>query len=105
MALDKSYKGPRPRVQMSIRFDPETIEFLDTEALHLSAKPPFRDITASDVVRYAIKKYREDHSPAAPPPPRPKCDIIETEGGTFCTHCGSRAEKGVNPKCRNGGSN
>ena len=94
--------GLRPRKQLSIRLDEETIEYLEREALMLAASPPFLDISVSDVIRYAIRKYREDHAPAKAVMRRP-CDIIETTGGTFCTKCSSRGPIGQDPECRHNG--
>jgi hypothetical protein len=99
MAPRYSY-SPRARKQISLRLDLETIEYLDREALLLSARPPYLDITASDIVRYALREYRSRHQPAEAAPPRPKCDVIESPGGTYCTFCGSRGEVGSQPACR-----
>jgi hypothetical protein len=95
------YPGPAPRKQISVRLDTETIEYLDREALLLSTRPPYHDISASDIVRYALREYRARHAPTEPLAARPKCDVVETAGGAFCTFCGARStEPNTDPQCR-----
>ena len=100
----RPYAGPRKREQVSIRFDQETIDFLDREALVLSARPPFLDISLSDVVRYAVREYRERHGEAQAAAPRPRCSVVEGAAGRMCTECGQRVLAGQTITCPSDGS-
>jgi hypothetical protein len=91
---------PVKRAQISMRLDIESQEFLEREALMMSAKPPYYDITMSDVIRLAIREYRERHHPSEPPAPRAPCDVIESEGARYCIACGSRSYDGTEPVCQ-----
>ncbi len=100
----RPYEGPRKREQVSVRFDQETIDFLDREALVLSAKPPYNDISLSDVVRYAVRLYRTHHGETPAAPPRSRCEVVEGAVGRMCIMCGGKALEGEKITCPDDGS-
>lgn len=101
MSRTKRITGLAERRQISLRLDEETIDFLDREALVLSTQPPFHDISMSDVVRFAIREYREKHGAAKPAKARSQCDIVDNTAGRMCTTCGARSLEGETPVCKN----
>lgn len=91
----------RPR-QLSIRFDDETLDFLDRESLMLSSRPPFSRVSLADVVRAAIREYRANHAPTEAPKPRARCNRVVTTGGEYCTACFARSLPGEPLVCKDG---
>lgn len=104
-------KGPRPQVtirprkQVCFRLDDDSQEFLEAEALRLSSIPPFHDISMSDLLRFAVREYRERHEGeserqrAKLSPPRRPCDVVDSLLGTYCATCSARGPVGAAPKC------
>lgn len=96
--------GPPPeRKQISLRLKDDLLEFLDRESLRLTGRPPFMEVTVSDVVRLAIMHYR-DTMASKPFQPR-LCDIASQGDERLCVRCGRRwtAADGE-PECAYAGS-
>lgn len=96
-------KGPPERKQISIRLPKEMLDFLDQEALRLTARPPFMDVTVSDVVRLSVMHYQET---MASKPYQPRlCDIVSQGDESMCARCGKRWETAAGqPECEHAGS-
>lgn len=91
--------GTRERKQLSLRMDPETIEWLEAEALARTARPPFLHVSISDVIRDCIRAYRAAAPDSKPTPRFRPCNVARTETGSYCAHCGATAGPGEEPLC------
>lgn len=103
----RKMRGHRPaepsRAQISLRLKPELLEFLDREALRLTGRPPFMDVTVSDVIRLAIMHWR-DTMASTPFQPR-LCDVVSQGDEQMCVRCGRRwMTADGEPECAYSGS-
>lgn len=79
-------RAPAERAQISTRLDGDRLDFLEREAYILSARPPYVEVTVSDVIRRAIDKYRAE-TDTQPPPPKPPCQVARAGDSSWCAHC------------------
>ncbi len=111
MPRDPTYRAPRPRPlthvngtkerkQISLRLEPETIDWLEAEALARTARPPFLHVTMSDVIRDCVREHRLRSADSTPTPRFTNCNVARTDQGSYCAHCGATAGPGEEPLCR-----
>jgi hypothetical protein len=84
---------PRAKIrkQVCFRLDDESQAWIEREALMMSAKPPYHDISLSDILRMAVREYRQNHGDSEAPAPRQPCDIVQGATHKYCTVCFSRS--------------
>ncbi|MNV80438.1 hypothetical protein D3C71_1740400 [compost metagenome] len=80
---------PRMRRQISVRLDGDLLEAAERYAMDLSARPPFVQVSLSDLIRQGLETVLKEQ--VAPAPPRLKpCLWAESEDGSqsLCVVCG-----------------
>lgn len=94
------FRNPKPRRQVTVRLPPELIDYLEREAYIRSARPPYQEVTLSEVMRLAIEHFR-DTAAATVPGDRKPCSTVVSGDMSFCASCGLRWDTNDTdpPKC------
>ena len=88
-------RGPRvpktreTRGQVSVRLPADLIDFGEKEALRQSARPPFKAITFSQIVKQAMIHFRETKA-SEPAKRRLPCNQVQMSDMAGCMTCGLR---------------
>ena len=91
---------PMPRKQVTVRLPPDLIDYLEREAYIRSARPPYKEVTLSEVFRLAIEHFRKTAAATVPGDRKP-CSTVVTGDMSFCASCGLRWDTNDTdpPKC------
>lgn len=80
---------PGRRRQISLRLSQDLIDYAEREAYLRSARPPYDEVTLSDVMRMALEHFRATAAAVLPDAPKP-CATVVAGDMTFCSTCGLR---------------
>lgn len=88
-------RPPVKRKQISVRLPDETIDAAERVAMELSARPPFVEVTVSDLIRWGLEHVLKAYRPEAPEEAKPCVTTTRGNGahGNIMSHlcivCGS----------------
>ena len=80
---------PKPREQVTCRLPAELIDYLEREAYIRSARPPYKEVALSEVIRLAIIHFRNTAAATVPGDKKP-CSTVVSGDMSFCATCGLR---------------
>lgn len=93
--IKEANRPPIKRKQISVRLPDETIDEAEKVAMELSTKPPFVEVTISDLIRWGLEHVIKAYRPEAVEPPKP-CITTTRGNGMYghiqshlCIVCGS----------------
>lgn len=91
---------PKPRKQVTVRLPPELIDYAEREAYLRTSRPPYQEVTLSDVIRMALTHF-QNTAAAVLPGDRKPCATVQAGDQTFCATCGLRWDTNDTdpPKC------
>lgn len=80
---------PKQRKQITCRLPPELIDYAEREAYLRTARPPYREVSLSEVIRLALIHFRATAAATVPGDRKP-CSTVISGDQTFCATCGLR---------------
>lgn len=91
---------PKLRKQVTVRLPQELIDFAERDAYIRSSRPPYEEVTLSDVFRLALAHFQATAAATVPGDRKP-CSTVVTGDMTFCATCGLRwdTNDAEPPKC------
>lgn len=91
---------PKVRKQVTVRLPAELIDYAEREAYIRSARPPYAEVTLSEVIRLALIHFQATAAATVPGDKKP-CSTVVSGDMTFCATCGLRWDTNDHdpPKC------
>lgn len=90
-------KPPQPRIQVSVRIDPETIERLEERALEETMRLGVT-VRMADIVRRGAVLALAEPLPSKPKGMR-RCSVVPSVEGNVCLECKASWAKAMRPVC------
>lgn len=85
----RKLRVPKVRKQVTVRLPAELIDYAEREAYIRSARPPYAEVTLSEVIRLALCHFRDTAAATVPGDKKPCAPVISGDM-TFCATCGLR---------------
>lgn len=91
---------PKQRRQVTVRLPADLIDYAEREAYIRSSRPPYEEVTMSEVIRLALTHFRNTAAATVPGDRKP-CSTVVTGDMSFCATCGLRWDTNDTdpPKC------
>lgn len=93
-----AHRPPIKKKQISVRLPEDVLDRAERTCMDLSARPPFAEVTISDLVRRGLELAMAE---LVPPAPRPApCHWVIVGERSLCAICGSKGADGAEGECK-----
>lgn len=78
---------PKQRKQVTVRLPKDLIDYAEREAYLRTARPPYNEVSLSEVIRLALIHFRNTAAATVPGDRKP-CATVTAGDRSFCSTCG-----------------